>query len=100
MNWKEFFKPTKEKIITLVVLSILTLILPLPVNLPSLFWGSGGGTQSAPFILVYALMAFLGNSDRGWFVASLLFFLMILLHLSIVYLITCLIFGIYNKFKK
>jgi hypothetical protein len=92
MILKEFFRPTKGKIITFILLSIATLIIPLPADLPSVVWGSGGGTQAIPLILLYLVIAVFKN--------ALLFFLALLVHLAVVYLITCLIFLIYNKFKK
>ena len=100
MGFKEFLRPTKWIAAVALILSFATLLIPLPMDLPSTFWGSEGNAN-APLALTYLLIVTMGGPSIAELTTpSILFFLMILTHLAIIYIITCLIFLGIDKFKN
>ena len=101
MNWKEFFKPTKIKVIFIVTIGLLTIFSRFSISLIQ-----GGDVYSAldnlPLI-IFTTPAFLyaryANTDFGPRLVSnpIIYFIITLIYW---YFLSCLLVWIYNKVKK
>lgn len=107
MNWKEFFRPTKEKIILFIVLIFIGVIIgsgplmridpdPRPQEFTK-FIDSFEPTWTvflSPIILPFSLMEGYAGIYPSWMI--LIFFI---IDVIFWYLISCLIIFAFNKFK-
>jgi len=101
MNWKEFFKATKSKIITTLTLGVVALFLFYQLLLKSI--GASLSIFSRilliVFILPLAILSSLNIPMSGFSEVAFVFFFFIL-ELVYLYLLSCLIIMIYNKLKR
>ena len=99
MDWKEFLKPDKKKIVILIVIMILSFLYRTPPydSLMILTY-----ILNLPFFLVDSISKIFnifGNLSNENF-EKLLILIFLILILSYWYLLSCLISWIYNKLKK
>ena len=103
MNWKEFLKPDKRKIMLFLLLYIA---IPYPFvftfivkgeDILSVFYIPAG----APITLYTEFMAIIsGVNESSATILDYILFILYLLIPFISYLLSCLIFWIYNNFMK
>jgi len=96
MNWREFFRPTKAKIIILILILLLTYIIPKSVNpedmgnYSNLVRDSGFGF---PFVF-YGTNAILGVEYKGFFILEFI------INFLIFYLVACLLVLIHKSIRE
>jgi len=106
MNWKEFFKPYKRKIIITIILSITAGLLWF--GGVGLFFGSENLNETNPvrnfLIIMGFLIAYVSYVFWPIFIFAysngLLFFILIPFNFIYWYILSCLIVWIYDKYKK
>ena len=96
MNWIDFIKPTKWKIITFLLLIVLGFISMSSIK-PSIICGPSPCPQPFPygnsfFQAIYYVLAFSDLIRPTW--------LAIIIYLSYLYIFSCLIIVIANKIKS
>jgi len=101
MDWKEFLKPTKGKIILFI---LIYLFAPLPyfVANPGCLMELGAVCEPfwmfMPFVLIGLAFTSSGPSFSPLFITE--FLPSLIMNLAIAYVISCLIAGSYNKYRK
>lgn len=101
MDLKEFFKPTKGKIILFI---LICLFAPLPIYVANPLCPQMLGYECKPYwmFVPFVLTGLAGTSNGP--ASSLLFITefwpSLLMNLVISYVISCLILGVYGRYKK